>query len=547
MEESSIRTDPDTPRPPIPDAAEPGRGAYPPRPMARDSRDRGGSLASLLRHSINYSLVPILGKVISVAMIPFYTGWLVRDEYGAANLADLLFAGLVQLLGANLLQGMQRFYFDHEEERERRAVVSSCTLLLGLVSWAVVTPMLLASEALAPVLIGSPSDQVSAGTIASAAAIALATVPFQLSSQAGFFHLMILKRSGVYAGIMLAKILFELSLRIWMVGFADMGLIGFLLPVLIGESLATLFLTGWTLRRNGFVVRLDVLRPIVRYTLPLIPVGVFQLLLHYGDQRLLELLAPDDGLAAVGVYSVGYKLGFLVTAMMLDPFVRIFHPWVFDIADRGVQAQRVARVSTYALAAMSSASLLIMLFGKQALAVFVSAENGYDEAWRVVPWICAGYVFWCAYHISQIPMYIAKRTTPLAWINGGALVLNVLFNLWLVPAHGFVGSGVATLLTFACLAAMGMTLAHQEMSVPFERGRLSLVFALVIGIAALTLQIDRTIPTDAWSSLAVAVGLKLVLGAGALALIWRGSLDAEDRAAVLARLPGVRDRRLETE
>ncbi|MEO0653054.1 MAG: oligosaccharide flippase family protein, partial [Planctomycetota bacterium] len=383
--------------------------------MPRDAREAGGSLASLLRHSFNYSLVPIFGKVISVAMIPFYTEWLVLAEYGAANLADLLFAGLVQLLGANLLQGMQRFYFDHGDPAERRAVISSCTLVLGAVAWTVVTPMLVFSNALAPVLIGSPSDQVSAGTIATATAVALATVPFQLTTQAGIAHLMVLKKSGVYAGIQGFKILFELSLRIYLVGFAGMGLVGFLLPVLIGEALATVFVTGWTLKHTGLRVRWDVLRPIVRYTIPLVPVGVFQLLLHYGDQRLLEALAPGNGMDEVGIYAVAYKLGFLVTAMMLDPFVRIFHPWVYDIADREVQARRVARVSTYALAAMSSASLLIILFGKQALTVFVSAENGYDEAWRVVPWITSGYVFWCAYHISQIPLYIAKRTGPLVW------------------------------------------------------------------------------------------------------------------------------------
>ena len=511
---------------------------YSSRPMARDARETGGSLASLLRHSLNYSLVPLFGKVISVAMIPFYTEWLVRAEYGAANLADLLFAGLVQLLGANLLQGMQRFYFDHEDPVERRAVVSSCTLVLAGLAWSVVTPMLVFSEALAPILIGSPSDDVSAATIATATAVALATVPFQLTTQAGIAHLMVLKKSGIYAALSGFKILFELSLRIYLVGFAELGLVGFLLPVLIGEALATVFVTGWTLRHTGLRVRWDVLRPILRYTVPLIPVGVFQLLLHYGDQRLLEALAPEDGMDEVGIYAVAYKLGFLVTAMMLDPFVRIFHPWVYDISDREVQARRVARVSTYALTAMSSVSLLIILFGKQALAVFVSAENGYDEAWRVVPWITAGYVFWCAYHISQIPLYIAKRTGPLVWINGGALGLNVLFNLWLVPRHGFVGSGIATLLTFACLAGTGIAVARREMSVPFEGRRLLLVFGCVLACAALTLQLDRTLDVAAPSGLALAVGLKAALAALVLTLFWHALLDRSERSALLGRLAG---------
>ena len=504
--------------------------------MARASRDGGGSLASLFRHSLNYSLVPILGKVIAIAMIPFYTAWLVTDEYGAANLADLLFAGLVQLLGANLLQGMQRFYFDHEEQRDRRAVISSCTILLGVIAWSVVAPMLIFSRELSPILIGTPSAQVSADMIATATAIALATVPMQLCSQAGFYHLMILKRSGLYAGIMLTKILLELSLRILFVGVLDLGLAGYLLPVLIGESLATLFLLGWTLRTTGLVVRKDILRPILRYTLPLIPVGVFQLLLHYGDQRLLELLDPVNGMAAVGIYGIGYKLGFLVIQVMLDPFIRIFHPWIYGIEDREQQALRVARVSTYALTAMAVASLAIILFAKQALTIFVSTENGYDEAWRVVPWITAGYVGWCAYHISQIPLYIAKRTTPLLWMNGGALALNVLFNLWLVPRYSFVGSGIATLLTFTSLAAMGMWSANRVMSVPFELRRLGTIFASTLLVAALTLELDRNLAVDTPSAFAIAVGIKASIGAVVLTLFWFMALGVDDRRGLVAYL-----------
>jgi O-antigen/teichoic acid export membrane protein len=506
--------------------------------MALDAGARGGSLANLLRHSLNYSLVPVFGKVIAVAMIPFYTDWLVREEYGSAALAELLFAGLVQLLGANLLQGMQRFYFEHTDQRDRDAVISSCTLVMAALSWVVVGALLLFSDALAPILIGTPSETVTADTLASATAIALATVPFQLSSQAGFNHLMILQRSRLYAGITLTKILLELGLRIWFVGFLGLGLIGFLLPVLIGEALATVVVTGHTLWHTGLTVRLDVLRPILRYTAPLIPVGVFQLLLHYGDQRLLEALSPGNGLDQVGVYGVAYKLGFLVTAMMLDPFVRIFHPWTFAIEDPDVRAQRVARVGTYALAALSSASLFVILFGRQALAVFVSAENGYDEAWRVVPWIAAGYVFWCAYHISQMPMYLAKRTATLAWINGGAVVVNVLCNLWLVPRYGFVGSGMATLLTFAALAAAGIGLAQREMSVPFELRRMGLLFALVVGGALATLQIDGRLPTAEWSEVALAVGIKGTIGVAALGVVWRACLSADDRRLALERLRG---------
>ena len=75
------------------------------------------TLSSLLRHSLTYSLVPLLGKVIAFVMMFFFTRWMPEEEFGIVGLADLLLAGMVQLLGANLLSGMTRFYFDHDDVR----------------------------------------------------------------------------------------------------------------------------------------------------------------------------------------------------------------------------------------------------------------------------------------------------------------------------------------------------------------------------------------------------------------------------------------------
>lgn len=488
-----------------------------------------GSLGSLLRHSFNYSLVPILGRVISVVMIAFYTQWFDTDEYGAVDLADLLLAGMVQFLGWNLLSGMQRFYFEPKDQRRRDAVISSCTLLLTAVGWVVIGGLLMFRHDLAPILISDTgSANVSEGDILSVFTVALLIVPVQLSSQSGFFYLQIQKQSALYAKIALVKLVFELSLRIYLMFVLDWGPVGYLVPVLVGEALSTVFLTGWVLRRVGLQVHWDVLRPIVAYALPLIPVGVFQLGLHYGDRRLLELFSGEDTLEQVGIYGLGYKLGFLVTMAMLGPFVQIFHPWLYAESDKAVQAEKVARVSTYGLAAMSAASLAVILFGKQGIDLLASQQE-YLPAWRVVPLITAGYTFWAVYHITQIPLYIAKDTLPLMWINAGALVLNVLLNWWLVTDYGFVGSGWATVITFAALAAAGMLEARRVMSVHFEKRRLVAIIGVVAVAAAAALTLDGRLAVDSLGGIALAVAIKGAIGSVLLATLWFVVLSAEER------------------
>ncbi len=536
------------PSPPEPEAPTPEA----PTPKGSDpvvERRSVQGLTQLFRHTAMYSMVPILGRAIGFVMVFVFARFLNEREFGAVDLADLLLASLVQILGYNLLSGMTRHYFDHEREEDRAKVVSGVTLLIGVLSWTVVGVMVLFRDELAPILISSENSEGS-WTISRLVLIALLTIPFQLCSQCGLYYLQILKRSGTFALIQLIKLVFELSLRIILVLVLDWGPIGMLMPILVGEALLTLFITGWTLTRVGLQFSWAHLRPIVIYSLPLIPVGLFQLLLHYGDRRLLELLVPEDGsaehfvhygdgLAQVGIYGVGYKIGFVVTAALLGPFVQIFHPWIYDVKDPEEQANNLSRVSTYGILAMTIASLGVVLISREVL-YFMPDGRKYVFAWKVIPFISAGYLFWSLYHLTQIPLYIAKRTKPLVWINGIAVIVNVALNFALVPKFGFIGSGLATLLTFGFLALLGLLAAKSVMSIHFEYRRLGLCF-LMMGLAcALTLELDRRFPPHEVSVLAVAVAVKLAIFAVLSFVLYKGVLGLDDRqrlhGALRARL-----------
>lgn len=489
----------------------------------------GRGLAGLLRHSATYSMVPLLGRAISVVMLFFFADWMGEGEFGTVDLADLLLAALVQLLGYNLLSGMTRHYFDHTRIEDRKAVVSSVTLALGLISSVVVGVMLLFRDELAPILISSEADEQVGWTIKRVTLIALLIIPFQLTTQCGFYYLQILKRSGTYAAVQLTKLVFELSLRIALVGFLGYGAPGYLYPVLAGEMLATLFLTGWTLRQTGLRFSWPVLRPIVLYTLPLVPVGVFQLLLHFGDRRLLEMFSTNDtGLYNVGIYGVGYKIGFLTTTAMLGPFVQIFHPWIYDVTDPEERARNLSRVSTYCILAISVASMGIVLIAREVL-FFMPPDKDYVQAWRVVPWITSAYVLWSVYHLTQIPMYIAKRTKPLIWVNGLAVIVNVGLNAWLVPRYGFVGSGAATLGTFGLLAMLGMRMAQGTTSVPFEVRRLMMCLGGMAIASIVALQLDARFPPWTGAEWGAAVVYKSAIALALIGLLWRLVLTAEER------------------
>jgi O-antigen/teichoic acid export membrane protein len=501
-------------------------------PSGPESSSAEPHLGGLVKHSAIYSAAPIVRQLVSAGMQRFYTGWLGTSASGVKEIVDFWMIALQQLLGQNLLGAMVRFYYEQREERERRAVVTSCTLVIALLAWLVCGAAWFASPSLAPLVLGQ-GEVVLHDELVQILELSLLLVPLQLSTLSGFYYLQTLKRSGLYTLIQTAKFFVEVGLNFWFIGHEGLGVRGFLLSMLCGEVLTSLGLTGWMLVRLRPRFDARVFGPILSYSLPLVPVGVCQLMLHQLDRRLLLSFSPEgEGQAAAGIYGHGYRIGYLVTAMMLGPFVQIFQPWIFSVPDERERARSVARVSTYAVLVIGAASLGVTCVGRE-VAILLSGRVEFYEAWRVVPWVATGYVFWALYHVSQMPLFLSKRTGRLFAINVCAVVINVGANAWLIPRFGFEGAALATALTFVCLASLGLLAGRRDAHVPFEIGRLATILAIVVAGGVLTRWLDASVAEGvlAWPS---ALAVKLAVGLCLCAAMWRLALRSEERRAFRA-------------
>jgi O-antigen/teichoic acid export membrane protein len=504
----------------------------PPRPeTAAGAPPLERPLGGLLKHSAIYSAAPVLRQVLSVGMSRFYTAWLGTAGAGVKENADLWGIALQQVLGQNVLGAMVRFYYDQKDARARAAVVTSCTLLILLVAFALCGVALVFVPWLTPLLLGR-GGEVPASELGRVCVLLLLLVPFQLATVSGNYYLFALKRSRTYTAIQTAKLLFEIGMNVWLMGTLGLGVTGFLLSMLAGEILTSAGLVGWMMVRLKPRIDRELLRPILRYALPLVPVGLLQLLLHQGDRRIvLELLGQD----AAGVYGFGYRIAMLVTNMVLGPFIVTWQPFIFGIEDKAERARLVARVGTYAVLSIAVASLGVILFGRQA-ALLLAGDPEFHAAYRVVPFVATGYVFWALYNVSQTPLFLDKRTGRLVLVNLCAVLLSLALNAWvLVPHLEILGAALASLTTFAVLAALGMFASRRSAGVRFELGRLTAILACVVLGGVFALWIDALEVTDELGHLS-AVGVKAAALVALVLLLWARVLHADERARFRAWL-----------
>jgi O-antigen/teichoic acid export membrane protein len=103
-----------------------------------------------------------------------------------------------------------------------------------------------------------------------------------------------------------------------------------------------------------------------------------------------------------------------------------------------------------------------------------------------VPGIALGWLGWAAATVLQTEFAIERRTSVIAGATGIAAGANVLLNLVLIPAYGFVGAAWATAASFLLLALLFWVWERRTVRPPYDVPRLGAVIAVTAaGSAAL--------------------------------------------------------------
>jgi O-antigen/teichoic acid export membrane protein len=510
------------------------------------------SVGRILKHSSIYSLVPLLQQVLALSLVRLYTRELGDSEWGALTLSELVILLVPQLVGVNLLGGMTRFYFEQKKQRDRNTIISSTFLALTAMSWVVCGIALLARVPLAGLLFGSEGAAAVDPIYVDYWILTLLIIPFSLSARLAVDYMVILEKPGLTTAVRLFKSLGVIGLNIWFLVGLDWGLRGYLAGILIGEAVISTGFTIYLMTRLGMRYSSALFTPMLRFALPLLPVGLLQLGLHQLDRYLVKANVPlggldgmlepgtDEALTWTGIYGLGYKIGSLVHVALLGSFMQVWQPLIFGMKDDRARRETMVRVGTYAMISLAAVYLPVALFGRQ-LVDLLSGKPFYRLAYEVAPWATISYLFYGAYAISQAALFQAKKSRPLIWINASALALNVALNLYLVPRMGIVGAAIATLCSFLLLAVLGGFSAHKHYGLSFRGSSVLQLFALAMACLGVTRMLDEWMDPVGLTELAQVIAVKAAVALAILYYLWARVLDANGRAGLVrlvrSRLP----------
>jgi O-antigen/teichoic acid export membrane protein len=442
------------------------------------------AILSLSWQSAVYGVGILGSQLVVYILLPFLTRYVSREEYGAITVITSLYAFLNILTNAGIPSATFRYYSGTVDEADKRLTIAGSQFLFFIFAAIPAIGILIFPKLISTLLLGS--DQY---------ALVLQLVAwFLIVDSMNTFGAVILQAearalASSLHGIFLITV--KTSLALLFVTKFDMGVFGYWLGHLIGESLGFIVMVWLVWDKISFHVSRSRVFDLVSFGFPLIPTALSLTFLRVADRYIIGSLA---GLDQVAVYDVGYKVGSIIL-LLIAPFRTAWNPFAFSIAHKP-EAPRIYRdVLTYLMAACSFLFLAVFAFRFQLIQLMVPAS--YQEAVSVVSWVAFSQLFFAAYMVLAIGLMITKRTHRLAWIAVAASVANLLLNFILIPSLGIVGAAVATFIGYTLLALLAYFAGKSSFNMQIDWSRIAKL-ALVTGVIALIILTAEQLIASSW-------------------------------------------------
>ncbi len=430
------------------------------------------TLKSMGKHFVVYGLGRILGRLVGFIMLPIYLHHLTVEEYGSLDLLDLTTYIVSMFMAGGISHAVMRFYYDTRDPAEQKLIVSTAMISIWTLCLFFLVWLLLFANEISMIVFES-------NELAPLFRLIFITTVISLTNEVPLSFIRAQQKSTLFTIISITQLVIGLSLNIlFIVGFG-WGIKGIILSGLTASLAAGLFLGIYSFRYSGFGFSVFRAKQMFRYGLPMIPAGIGYFLLNYADRFILQRFTD---LTQVGLYALAYKFGMLVSPLVTEPFLSIYRPMMFEMAqrDRREAKELVAVVLTYLIFLTMFMVLGISVLIKDGLVIIGDTE--FHSAYKVVPLIGLAYILMGAYMVVQIGILIEKKTKYLAHIVLTTAALNLTMNYFLIPLYGAWGAAIATVGSYLALFLINWRISTRLFPIEIEWIRVFKIVVVAMGL-----------------------------------------------------------------
>ena len=449
-------------------------------------------LKRLASQTAVYGLSSIIGRFLNYLLVPLYTYTFAPADYGVVAEFYAYMGFLAVLLVFGLETGYFRFRNDHQHQPP--VVFATVVRTLIVANGAFLLAAALLQQPIADLLRHTDHPEYIWWV---AAIVALDSV-----GAAAFARLRAEDKALRFAGIKLIEIGANIGLNLFFIVFcrqafeADPGSflgrlwdptigIGYVFIANLAASGLKILLLAPQLKDGlfgaGAFFDADLFRRIVRYSLPMVIIGMAGIVNEMLDRAALKYLLPYDdttNMAQLGIYSACYKLSILMT-LFIQAFRYAGEPFFFAYAKEQGAQQLYALVLNWFVIFCVFIFLLVTLY-LDLFQYFVGAD--YRAGLSVVPVLLVANLLLGVYVNLSVWYKLTDRTLLGAWVALIGAGITIVMLWLLVPIYGYQGAAWAHLACYSAMVAMSYLLGRRYYPVPYDVIRVFGYIALGLGL-----------------------------------------------------------------
>jgi O-antigen/teichoic acid export membrane protein len=406
-------------------------------------------------------------------MLPFYTSWLSREDYGISDMMNVYVVILMSIATCCLADAVFVFPKNQPEEKQRKYFSTGllCSFA-GIFLTGIVLFFFSKLNGDADTVFNNYSSYIYLFII-----VSFLQTYFQQFTRS-------IDKMNVYVLAGLFSTCFSVAFSFLLI--PKYGLTGWIWVQLIVGLLTCIYIFLHGKLYSYFSIKnwhIFSAKEMLRYTVPVIPNTTMWWLINSSNRFFIE---KYRGLEEIGIFAVANKFPSLI-AMLYGIFFTSWQISVMEEYKKESYAKFYNQVARAFFLMMVFAVIAVSVSGYYLTYFFVDAK--FLESWIYIPIIALAIPFSSMSGFVGTNFMAQKKTKYFFYSSVWGAVVCLIFNFMTVPVWGLTGAAIGTILSHSVMLVYRIKFAEQYVRMENKKKYIVVLLALVLIVVAVPLDI----------------------------------------------------------
>lgn len=387
----------------------------------------------LINNSIIFAIGNFGSKLMQFIMVPLYSFTLTTSDFGKVDVLTTMVSLMALAICLDMTDAVFRFALDKANNNTKVFSIGFCVVIIASVF---------------SILLSIPLKKILPTYPIIYAAVLLSFTMFN-SLVSNFTRAIGYVKHFAAAGIINTLVMGLLNVVLLIL--FHMGMAGYMISMITGLAVATLYLTcACSLYKYISVKFFDkkLFREMCKYSLPLIPNGLAWWLNSASD-RIFIVSMMSSG--ANGIYAMANKIPNLLS-MLTNIFFQSWQISAVEEYNDKDSKQFISNVFTSFLSFMFLGALLILMIIKPLFGLII--DKSYFIGWRLTPFLLLSIIYSSIASFLGTIYTATKNTMPVFTTTVCGAFINIIMTILLIPILGLTGAALANIVSFGVVSIL---------------------------------------------------------------------------------------------